>query len=52
MSPLWNDKALAKAAWAKAVSLGLVDEDSSAGEKKQPERVRRMLRPRLHSYAL
>jgi hypothetical protein len=53
MSPLWNDKALAEAAWANAVARGLVDEDGSSDRKKIAlERVRRVLRPRLQSYAL
>ena len=53
MSPLWNDKALAEAAWANAVSRGLVDDDRPADSKKVAlDRVRRVLRPAAHSYAL
>ena len=53
MSPLWNDKALAEAAWANALARGLVDDDRSADRKKIAlERVRRVLRPPAHSYAL
>jgi len=52
MSPLWSDKALARAAWANAVALGLVEETPQ--DRGQPkgmglERVRRMPRPRLPS---
>ena len=53
MSPLWSEKALAHAAWVKALDLGLVHE--TKGETKpeeKAERVRRTLRPRRHSYAL
>jgi len=53
VSPLWNDKALAEAAWANAVARGLVDDDGSAGQKKiSLDRVRRVLRPPMQSYAL
>ena len=55
MSPLWSDRALAQAAWANAVALGLVDEDPqdrAQSKHKGLERVRRMPRPRLHSKAL
>ena len=54
MSPLWSDKALAEAAWANAVARGLVDEDRAADREKESgvERVRRIARPRLHSWAL
>jgi hypothetical protein len=54
MSPLWSDKALAQAAWANAVARGLVDDDDANSEKESTgfERVRRMPRPRLHSWAL
>ena len=54
MSPLWSDKALAQAAWANAVARGLVDDDATGDLEKTSgfERVRRMPRPRLHSWAL
>lgn len=55
MSPLWSDKALAQAAFANAVARGIIDDDSRAANDKDPadiERVRRMPRPRLHSWAL
>ena len=53
MSPLWSDKALAQAAWANAVARGLVDEDADTDKGSAGfERVRRMPRPRLHSWAL
>ena len=56
MSPLWSDKALAQAAWANAVARGLVDDDDAAADPEKVsagfERVRRMPRPRLHSWAL
>jgi hypothetical protein len=39
MSPLWSDMALARAAWANAVALGLVD-DSDA-DKGRPKRDRK-----------
>jgi hypothetical protein len=57
MSPLWSDMALARAAWAKAE-----DVDSADGGKVKPLQarrpaaasrpVRRVLHPRLNSYAL
>jgi hypothetical protein len=57
MSPLWSDLALARAAWAKAEEY-----DSADGAKVKPlsgprsivasRPVRRVLRPRLTSYAL
>jgi hypothetical protein len=46
MSPLWSDEALAKAAWAKAVDTGLVVDATAK------DRVRRIPRPRVHSFAL
>ena len=46
MSPLWSDEALANAAWAKAVDTGLID------DVRGKDRVRRIPRPRLHSFAL
>ena len=49
MSPLWSDTALAEAAWANAVERGLVDEKPQA---RPVERVRRVPRPRVHSFAL
>jgi len=54
MSPLWSDKALAEAAWANAIARGLVDEDRAAERDKESgvERVRRIARLRLHSWAL
>lgn len=55
MSPLWSDKALAQAAWANAVALGLVDDAPAADDEKDSagfEPVRRVPRPRLHSWAL
>jgi len=54
MSPLWSDKALAEAAWANAIARGLVDEDRAAEREKESgvERVRRIARPRVHSWAL
>ena len=56
MSPLWSDKALAQAALANAVARGLVDADDSAADADKGtagvERVRRMPRTRLHSWAL
>jgi hypothetical protein len=59
MSPLWSDMALARAALAKAVERGVVDEqpapEKSASEKKDPawrEAVRRLPLPRLASFAL
>jgi hypothetical protein len=53
MSPLWNDKALAEAAWANAVARGLVDDDRPAdGKKISLDRVRRVLRTPARSYAL
>ncbi len=51
MSPLWSDTALAEAAWANAVERGLVDEKAQA-RPAAVERVRRIPRPRAHSYAL
>ena len=57
MSPLWSDMALARAAWAKAE-----DMDSADAGKVKPllarrpagagRPVRRVLHPRLNSYAL
>ena len=56
MSPLWSDKALAQAAWANALARGLVYEDGADADPDKGstgfERVRRMPRPRLHSWAL
>ncbi len=55
MSPLWSDKALAQAAWDNAVARGLIDQDRSAEPEPKcpwPESVRRVPRPRLHSWAL
>jgi hypothetical protein len=54
MSPLWSDKALAQAAWTKAVARGLVDENAADHEKESTgiDRIRRVPRPRLHSWAL
>jgi hypothetical protein len=53
VSPLWNDKALAEAAWANAIARGLVDDDRPADRKKiSLDRVRRVLRPAAHSCAL
>src|SRR5512144_1423273 len=56
MSPLWSDKALAQAAWANAVARGLVDDEDMADDAEKEsaafERVRRVPRPRLHSWAL
>ena len=34
MSPLWSEKALAHAAWAKAVDLGLVENDEGKRDEK------------------
>ena len=39
MSPLWSDIALARAAWANAVALGLVDD--SEEEKSRSKRDRK-----------
>lgn len=50
MSPLWSEKALAHAAWAKAVDLGLVDDKAEV--KHESKDVRRRLKPRLQSCAL
>jgi hypothetical protein len=53
MSPLWSEKALAHAAWTKALDLGLVHEDKAEVKaEKKVERIRRTIRPRGHSYAL
>ena len=53
MSPLWSEKALAHAAWVKALDLGLVHEDKAEAKPvDKAEDVRRTLRPRRHSYAL
>ena len=58
MSPLWSDMALARAAWDKAIERGLVDErDPAKAQPKRPliahpMRIRRLPRPRLHSFAL
>ena len=55
MSPLWSDTALAEAAWANAVERGLVDEQTKAPWPRRSvvlERVRRIPRPRVHSFAL
>lgn len=53
MSPLWSDGALAKAAWAKAVDAGLVDDDKPEGQTRGPfAKVRRMPQPRRYSFAL
>lgn len=52
MSPLWSDKALAEAGWANAAAR---DSDAPAGWDKPPamfDRIRRIPRPRLHSFAL
>ncbi|HEX6741322.1 MAG TPA: hypothetical protein VF079_05950 [Sphingomicrobium sp.] len=49
MSPLWSDTALAEAAWANAVERGLVDEKP---QERPVERVRRIQRPRVDSFAL
>jgi len=57
MSPLWSDMALARAAWAKAEDSNSVD--GGKAEPVQARRpiavsrpVRRVLHPRLSSYAL
>ena len=57
MSPLWSDMALARAAWAKAEEAALVDEGKvkplQAGRPKVASRpVRRVLHPRMSSFAL
>jgi hypothetical protein len=58
VSPLWPDAALAKAAWADAVTRGLVHDSATtkqAGIGSAPARsakARRVLRPRLASIAL
>lgn len=52
MSPLWSDSALAKAAWTNAVASGLIDSSSSAKDSGEIARIRRVPRPRLHSFAL
>ena len=53
MSPLWSEKALAHAAWVKALDLGLVhDSKAAAKPEEKAERVRRTIPPRRHSYAL
>jgi len=52
MSPLWSEKALAHAAWAKALDLGLVHENKDEAKAAEKERIRRTIRPRRHSYAL
>jgi hypothetical protein len=51
VSPLWSDADLAEAAWANAVERGLVDEKAKA-RLTVLERVRRIPRPRVHSFAL
>ena len=51
MSPLWSDTALAEAAWTNAVERGLI-EDKPRARPTEPERVRRIVRPRVHSFAL
>jgi hypothetical protein len=53
MSPLWSERALAHAAWVKALELGLVHDDK-AGTKddEKPKGMRRTLRPHLRSCAL
>ena len=53
MSPLWSERALAHAAWVKAKELGLVHEDKTVTKpEEKPEKVRRTIHPRRHSYAL
>ena len=53
MSPLWSEKALAHAAWVKALDLGLVHDDKAeANPQHKAERIRRTVPPRRHSYAL
>jgi hypothetical protein len=58
MSPLWSDMALARAAWANAADLGLVDRDSpkkaKADTKKDFARdlPRRPIRRPVSSFAL
>jgi hypothetical protein len=57
MSPLWSDMALARAAWAKAEEFESVGEGAGARPKANASRpprraVRRVLRPRLNSFAL
>jgi len=57
MSPLWSDQALARAAWAKAEAFDSDGEGtrpkSKASASKPPRRsARRVLRPRLNSFAL
>lgn len=53
MSPLWSEKALAHAAWVKALDLGLVHEDKTEAKRgDKAERVRRTIPARRHSYAL
>ena len=58
MSPLWPDAALAKAAWADAITRGLVNDDVSTKRsgtgsgRARAAKIRRVLRPRLSSVAL
>lgn len=55
MSPLWPDGALAEAGWADALARGVVDPEVSADWDRRRavfDRVRRIPRPRLHSWAL
>lgn len=57
MSPLWSDMALARAAWAKAEEAALVDEGKvkplqAARPNAASRPVRRVLHPRMSSFAL
>ena len=52
MSPLWPDKALALAAWSKAVETGLVDDEQIQGRKRPTHRVQRLRHPPLRSRPL
>jgi len=56
MSPLWSDMALARAAWAKTEEYDSVDgakvKPISAARPAASRPVRRVLHPRLSSYAL
>ena len=57
MSPLWSNMALARAAWAKAEEAALVDEGKvkplqAVRPKAASRPARRVLHPRIGSFAL